>query len=284
MIITKIIGGLGNQLFQYAAGKALAVYHKTTLKLDLSGFDEYRLRNFDLTAFNTEYELAKKNEILQHSQSSFFKKIRNRIASPSQTHYYRERHFHYDKNFLLHPYDAYMKGYWQSEKYFKNIEGIIRKEFSFKENFIKNVIGEGKEITKKQSIAVHIRRGDYANNGAIRMHGVLGKEYYEAAISIMKKSISNAEFYIFSDSMQWVNENISIPNAISVSGNLTRTHFEDLYLMSQCRHNIIANSSFSWWGAWLNNNPNKIVIAPKKWFNKGPKDTQDLIPKEWLKI
>ena len=284
MIISKIIGGLGNQLFQYAAGRSLALHHNTGLRLDTEDFDEYKLRNFDLNAFHTEFEPASSEEVKKRHHRNFLKKINDRIGPYSTRNYFREKFFHFHKDFFKYPDNTYLKGYWQSEKYFQPYKNIIQSELQIKNEFVQSIKPFSAELLKKQTVSLHIRRGDFTNAAANNMHGVLSLEYYKNALSLINSKISDYQLYIFSDDIAWVKENLRQENAVYVSGELTKTHFEDLYLMSQCRHNIIANSSFSWWGAWLNNNPDKMVIAPKNWFNKGPKDTYDLFPEGWIKI
>jgi hypothetical protein len=131
---------------------------------------------------------------------------------------------------------------------------------------------------------VHIRRGDYTNPEILRVHGILEPSYYQQAISKMLEKNPNAVFYFFSDDMEWVKKNLQVEKAVYVSNILSKTHFEDFWLMSQCKHHIIANSSFSWWAAWLNKNENKMVIAPNRWFNEKDADTKDLLLNKWIKI
>src|SRR5262249_30437902 len=135
------------------------------------------------------------------------------------------------------------------------------------------------------SVSVHIRRGDYYNSKeTLRVHGILPEEYYRKAVNfITQNSSPSPRFFIFSDDAESAGL-IGIPSATIVSGKITTTHFEDFYLMQQCRHSIIANSSFSWWAAWLNDNREKVVIGPQNWFNEGPKDTQDLLPERWIRL
>ncbi len=284
MIITKISGGLGNQLFQYAAGKSLALKKNTGLLLDVSSYNQERLRNFELSFFNTKCEFAN-DELVQHfTNRSFIGKIRDRVLPSSMKKVYRQPFFHFDKNFFNHPADVYLKGYWQSEKYFLPIAEIIRKEFTIKQEQIMNITALAAMLKKVESVSIHIRRGDYTNPAILEMHGILSSAHYQQAIDKILSQFPDAVFYIFSDDMSWVKENLKIQNKVYVSGELSKTAIEDFYLMSQCKHNIIANSSFSWWAAWLNNNKEKIVIAPERWFNTKPTDTQDLIPTGWLKI
>lgn len=284
MVIVNIIGGLGNQMFQYAAGKYISQKFNTTLKLDVNDFSGYDVWNFDLARLHTKFEMASSEEINQLKPETRFKKALQYLHPRQQRTYFREKYFHYAPSFQALGENVYLKGYFQSEKYFKPIENLIRQEFQIQPDLISNIQTLADGINRINSVAVHIRRGDYKNMAALKMHGMLETDYYREAISKMRKSNADVRFYFFSDDMAWVKENLREKNAVYVTGEITKTHFEDLYLMSQCRHNIIANSSFSWWGAWLNNNPDKIVIAPRNWFNEGPKDTYDLYPEGWIKI
>ena len=284
MIISHINGGLGNQMFQYAAGKTLAHLNNTFLKLDVSAFDEYKLRRFDLLNFETEFSFATKQEIDLLLPGHNFEKAFQYLSPLNKRSYYRERSFSFDGKVLKLGQNVYLKGYFQSEKYFLPAKDIIRKDFTFKNTIIKHLQEFSAELKNVNSVSVHVRRGDFFKDPRIAdYHGTLDKEYYNSAIDLVRSKIANPSFYFFSDDMNWVRENFSLPGANYISDNITKDHFEDLYLMSRCRHNVIANSSFSWWGAWLNDNANKIVIAPQKWFNNGPKDTQDVLPKEWYK-
>jgi hypothetical protein len=285
MIITKVIGGLGNQMFQYAAGRCLADLNKTELKLDVTGFTDYKFRNFDLLKFNIRATIASDEEIRRLLPSHNFQKAFQYLKPKRNRNYYREKYFHFDENFQRLGSNVYVKGYFQSEKCFLPAKDNIKQDFLFKQDVLKGMQDFTANLNGEKSVSVHIRRGDISeDSGSFIYHGVLSADYYYQAIQLIQSKLPNPHFYFFSDDIQWVKDNLQVPGAVYVSGEITKNHIEDLYLMSQCRHNIIANSSFSWWGAWLNDNPDKIVIAPKKWFNKGPKDTQDLIPEGWIKI
>lgn len=284
MIISRIIGGLGNQLFQYAAGKALALQHHTELLLDVTAFDDYKLRNFDLAAFHTDLNFASKEQVSSFINRSIAGKIRDNILPMALRKVYKEKQFHFHPRFFRAPANIYLQGYWQSEKYFLLVEETIRKEFTVKEEYRRNVSALAAKLSSTPSVSVHIRRGDYKNPATVEIHGMLEAGYYNKAIQLISQKTPGACFYFFSDDMNWVKENLPVENAVYVSGVMSQTHIEDFYLMSQCKHNIIANSSFSWWAAWLNNTPGKIVVAPENWFNKGPRDTYDLYPKDWLSI
>ena len=285
MIISQIIGGLGNQMFQYAAGKTLAHLNNTILKLDVSAFEEYKLRYFGLANFHANVEFATKQEISDLLPAHNFEKAFQYLSPLKKRSYFREKEFHFDEKVLRLGQNVYLKGYFQSEKYFLPAKEIIRKDFTFKKDVFKKIEEFSSTLKASNAVSIHIRRGDLSNDSMTAgYHGLLGTEYYNIAIDLLKSKVPDPTFYFFSDDINWVKENLQIPNAIYVSNNLTNAPVEDLYLMSQCKHNIIANSSFSWWGAWLNNNQAKIVTAPKHWFNKGPKDTYDLYPDDWTII
>jgi hypothetical protein len=282
MVISRISGGLGNQLFQYAAGKSLALRQNTQLLLDTSYFKGEGLRNFELDSFNISLKIADRELVENFITRSFAGRIRDRILPMKFRKVYKEPFYHFDKNFFNAASDVYLKGYWQSEKYFNPVKEAIKTDLTIKPEIIEKIKQVGAGLGIATSVAVHIRRADYTIDVQKDYHGTLEKDYYHGAIQLISDKIKDARFYFFSDSINWVKENLGMPGAVYVSGEVTKNHLEDLYLMSQCNHNIIANSSFSWWGAWLNNNPGKIVIAPKNWFNKGPKDTYDLYPDNWI--
>jgi len=285
MIITKLSGGLGNQMFQYAVGRTLAYLNKTFVKIDTSSFQEDKLRNFDLLCFNADISVATQQEIANLLPSHNFEKLFQYLSPRQKRTYYREKKFSFDRSVLDLGANVYLNGYFQSEKYFLPAQKIIRNDFTFRKEMIKNVEPFSASLKPVTAVSVHIRRGDMSKNPSTAdYHGTVSLEYYNAALELMRTRLSSPVFYIFSDDISWAKENLKAGNAVYVSGSIAKTHIEDLYLMSKCRHNIIANSSFSWWGAWLNDNPDKIVVAPKNWFNKGPKDTQDLVPASWIKI
>jgi len=290
MILVELNGGIGNQMFQYAAAKSLALHHKTTLKLDISpGTDksmpqELKPRQFDLHYFDLPDPVVTAADLESFISKSALGKITEKTKPNHKRRIYREPFFHFDKNFYNTEPDVYLKGLWQSEKYFLPFKNKIRSIFEFKNQTVGSFHNLTNQLKNQNSVSLHIRRGDYLAKVSLEVLGLIPLEHYQNAIELINSKIPSPSFYFFSDDIQWAKENFQIPNATFVSGDISKDHIEDLYLMSQCRYNIIANSSFSWWGAWLNDNPQKIVIAPKKWFNKGPKDTQDLLPEEWINI
>jgi hypothetical protein len=174
-------------------------------------------------------------------------------------------------------------GYWQTENYLIDIKDTILNDFQLKlplRNELKEI---ALKISDSNSVSIHIRRGDYAQDKKTNAHhGTCSLEYYQEAIKLITEKIQNPIFYIFSDDIEWVKENLKINYPkYHVEGN---KGFEDMELMKNCKHNIIANSSFSWWAAWLNTNKEKIIIAPKNWLNNPKFDTSDVVPNSWIKI
>ena len=283
MIISHIIGGMGNQFFQYAAGRALSIRHSTPLKLDIHDFAEYELRRFELGNFPTQFSLATEEDTRLLKPATNLAKALQYLRSKKNRTYHRERHFHYDPGFKKIGAETYLKGNFQSQKYFQDIRPVLLQELAVPENKIGKVSDLGKQIKNENSVSVHIRRTDYTKPVFLEYHGLCTAAYYREAIDHLRKADPDCRFYFFSDDIDWAQNEIPVENATYVSGNIANTHYEDFYLMQCCRHNIIANSSFSWWAAWLNSFPGKTVIAPRKWFGpSGPADTQDIIPETWI--
>lgn len=285
MIIANLEGGLGNQLFQYAAGCSLAEMHQVDFKINTLPFETYKLHKFSLHHFDISATIA------SHEEIRYYRNIPRRIVDIVTLPYYRrrlfyERFFHFDENFAKAPKDTLLVGYWQSEKYFKKITDALRKEFSFKSGPDGTNAAIADQIRNSDSISVHIRRGDYVTDPkASRMHGSANMKYYEDCVNRMITLVKIPVFFIFSDDPEWVKVNFRLKHpSVYIDHNDADANFEDLRLMSLCKHNIIANSSFSWWGAWLNANSDKNVLCPQKWFNNSIRNTMDLIPAEWQKI
>jgi len=283
MIITKLNGGLGNQIFQYSLGRRLATKHQTTLKLDILNFEKDPLRSYCLENFNIQENFADKNEINKLEKRGWQKIINNLLPYPRRS-YIQEKKIFFDENILRTKDNVCLDGYWQSEKYFKDIENIIRAEITLKKELSDEARQIEKNILSTNSISLHIRHGDYLNQKMSKIFEICGHDYYSKAIDKITETEKNPTFFIFSDDITWVKNNLSLPRPHTlINRDKKFNDCEELILMNRCKNNIIANSSFSWWGAWLNNNPDKIVIAPKKWF-KDARDIEDLIPSSWIKI
>lgn len=289
-IYASLIGGLGNQMFQYAAARSLAVAAGQPLYLDISDFEDYPLHNgFELSrVFGGTFELADERQIermlgwrgycpvrkmLKRSQMSLFRS--NRFVV--------EPHFHYWPDIFKLPADCYLVGYWQSERYFKSIADKIRQDFTFKADLSEVNEDLAGQISQCNSISLHIRRGDYANNAKTnKKHGNIPLSYYQKSISLIAEKVATPNYFVFSDDIVWAKENLKTPFPCQFIGhNQCIDSYIDMQLMSLCKHHIIANSSFSWWGAWLNPSKDKTVIAPKKWF-ANDNDVSDLFPQHWM--
>jgi hypothetical protein len=286
MIVVQLKGGLGNQLFQYAAGLSLAQKLRTNLKVDISHYQTNFERNIELQLFNLQYEVATEADLKLFKQN-FLEKILQRILPIKNRQTYREQSFLYDKLFFELSENVYLKGYWQSEKYFLPIIEKIFSQFILKQSFSAEVEQLKLRLINSESVAVHIRKGDYTNKQLALIHGTLNMDYYSSAMSAIEKLGANSNFYIFSDDVAFAKSIFGErENCTVVSGLVTKTALEDFYLMQYCSHNIIANSSFSWWAAYLNKNNAKKVFAPKQWFaNKNLNEqTKDLIPESWTRV
>jgi hypothetical protein len=298
MIIMKIIGGLGNQMFQYALGRSIALKNNVELKVDISGFDSYKLHSYSLDKFNIVENIATEKEVKKFTQwkievrddiKKYYKIFDNTfdyIIPYYKRKYVKERNYTFDYNILKIKDNAYLDGYWGSEKYFLEIESIIRKDFTLKQESDLSNLKIADKILDTNSISVHFRRGDYvADQKTNEIHGTCSLDYYYKAIEDICKYVLDPHFFIFSNDPLWVKENFSIPypmNLITVNG--PEKNYEDLHLMSLCKHHIIANSTFSWWGAWLGKNKDKRVYTPKRWYNVDYINQQDTFPESWYKI
>ena len=277
MIIVRVTGGLGNQMFQYAMYKSLEKKGKL-VKLDSKSFYEtkkehngYELeRIFDIKPNKpTKEDLEKFDE---NNISTLFKIKRKLFGDKKFVYDTKEYVFNKDVYKLK---NSYLNGYWQSIKYFEGIENDIKKDFRFKNQLDNKNLEILNEIENSNSISIHIRRGDYMSPENYNMYGCIATPtYYKKAIKVIEEKVENPTFFVFSNDMDWVKKNIQINSRVFyIDINSGNGSYKDMQLMSNCKHNIIANSSFSWWGAWLNENKNKIVIAPKKWINREDVDS-----------
>jgi hypothetical protein len=292
MVVSHILGGIGNQMFQYAAGRALSLTNSQRLLLDLSDFSNYRLHHgFELSrVFNVIAESAGAStvhEMLGWRASRVVKKVlrRPQFIWLRGKKFVAEPHFNYWPGLFNLTDDCYLFGYWQSERYFKSFESIIRRDFTFREPLTGLNSKLASEIAHTQSISLHVRRGDYVSDSKTgNIMAVCPLAYYRKAISYIAERVERPVFYVFSDDMAWVRQNLSVTFPCTyVDHNRRAESYRDMQLMSLCHHHVIANSSFSWWGAWLNPGTEKIVIAPQKWF-ANQTDVRDLFPAGWVTL
>lgn len=289
MIVMNLKGGLGNQLFQYALGRHLASIHNTTLALDVSSFESDPLRNYRLDSFNISAS------VLPTKKNSFAKRVVNKFLSeknPIHRFFHqelplvRENGFEFQANILQSPDNIFLDGYWQTEQYFKPIANVIRQDLTLAQPLPAELKASEEQIRSSNSIAVHVRRGDYASNPVTTAyHGLYPMDWYVKAAQEMEKELRDVHYFVFSDDYEWVKENLKLDAPCTfIKPSPDGKEAQDLYLMSCCKHNITANSSYSWWAAWLNANPNKKVIAPAVWFMGANSNTKDLIPANWLRM
>lgn len=276
MKIVKILGGLGNQMFQYAFLLALRESSGDEVLMDTSVFDTYKLHNgFELErVFNISARKATKEELkrlTRYTTSYFLSRIYNKLLPPLKTEF-REKYFYqYYPEALICSKDKYYEGYWQNHQYFQEVKSRIFKDFDFRNPMDERNASLCREIKENPiSVSLHIRRGDYLNNKLYR--NLCGLDYYKAAIDyVLRKYGNNVNFYLFSNDIGWCKENIlpiiSSNRIVIVDWNKGADSYKDMMLMSSCNINIIANSSFSWWAAYLNRNENKEICSPKKWVN-----------------
>ncbi len=293
MIITKLAGGLGNQMFQYAIGRVLSLQKNTELKIDLSFLldrttprdKDFVFIEYDLGIFNIEEKFASPDEVkslkklfLNSKADTLIKKI-----TGTEKTYFKEPHFHFTPTAFKLGSNIYLDGYWQSSKYFQNYEDVIRKDFTLKKSLSSKSLQLNNLIKTTNSVCVNVRRGDFVTNP---IHGTIGIEYYNKAEKIINKNQSGLHFFVFSDDIDWCKKNLKFSETTTyVSHEYAGEKFSEyLELMRSCNHYIIPNSSFGWWAAWLNINPQKIVIAPAKWFGKGSYNAKDILPDTWIKI
>jgi hypothetical protein len=291
MIVVQLLGGLGNQMFQYALGRSLAIKRSTSLKLDVAWFDNIENKNtnrqYELDNYLVSAKIVDAREIeIGKEQEQKHKLPLQRFFTGNQLSVYAEPDASFHKNILELPDNTYLVGYWQNENYFKDIRSMILKEFKPKKlsNYSQKTT---EQIRKQPSVSLHVRRGDYANNPlTLKFHGLTPVAYYTKALDYIYKNHANLQIFVFSDDIKWCKDNLPLTKeAIFVNGNKPERSCEDMFLMSLCDHNVIANSSFSWWGAWLNESPDKIVVAPKTWFQeKKANQKADIVPRDWVKL
>lgn len=287
MIVVKIIGGLGNQMFQYAFYKSLLAKGIET-KVDINGYKNYKLHNgYELEKiFNVNPLKANIDECLKYGmpKNNLISRVLRKLKVKNSESYYEQEaieslqyapeKYNFNKN-------MYMNGYWASYKWFQDIDNEIRRDFTFKyelddkNKFIAN------DIRESNSVSLHIRRGDYLKYDIYQ--GICTKDYYEKAINYIIERVENTKFFIFSNDIEWCKKNLKLDNIYYIDNNTGLNSYKDMQLMSLCKYNIVANSSFSFWGGHLNSNPKKIVIRPHKFLNLDY-EKEDIFPASWVKI
>jgi hypothetical protein len=287
MVIVKLKGGLGNQMFEYSAGLALALKERSDLKLDLSNYPKEAQRKFGLDVFNISGKLASPEEITsiigKNEARPFTEKIFGKILNKI-TGVLRENHSPLDKRFFKAKSPIYIEGYWQSERYFKDFEIEIKKEFTLKKPLSKKALDWLEIIETSSSISVHVRRYDFVINKSVNSeYGTYDSSYYNTAIKLIQEKEGVSSVFIFSDDIPWCKKNIHQGANVHFVSDSGLPDTEEMILMSKCKNHVISNSTFGWWGAYLGNS-SSIVIAPKHWFKNPTRSERYIVPDRWIRI
>lgn len=287
MKIVRFLGGLGNQMFQYAFYKALEQQFGS-VKADVREFKTYALHNgFELeSVFGIKLKHASPFEIklLDHRNRQWkYRKLR-RLLFVKGKYYEEETLFSYNSSLFDNPASKIYWGYWQHHKYFEDVADQLLEDFSFSEPVgLKNKTLLKEIDAHEESVAIHVRRGDYLKDPYLG--GLVDVEYFEKGIAVISKKLENPKLYVFSDDIAWCKQYLNLQEAVFIDWNKGNDSYRDMQLMSHCKHAIISNSSFSWWAAWLNRNPAKIIIVPKFWYrSSNVLDTSQMHPEEWMKM
>ncbi len=297
MIIIKLMGGLGNQMFQYAFGRSLALKTRSPLKLDRTFLldrgqrENFTFRDYDLNIFNIDENFATPEELKPFQITGTA--IRQ-LGIISQLHVQKK---YYIKEQLINFYDDlsrlkgdfYLEGYWQNEKYFKDIEDILKKDFTFKNPADKQIDEIAKSVISTNAVSISIRMGDYLKEKkSDQIYYICDADYYQRAMDKISNLVVQPRFFVFSDDAEWCHKHLPKQYPIQIIGReYAGVKFENyLRLMTLCKYHIIANSTFPWWGAWLNPSKERIIIAPRHWYNpaKLSLNRNSIIPKQWIKI
>jgi hypothetical protein len=303
-VVTCLFGGLGNQMFQYAAGRSLAMRTGARLVLDATGFTlpqarrAYALEGYALAAEirGDGYRYPPTQSAVRFPAPKLYRWIdraarlvraRNipigRAAGENAFSVFTERSFDFDPRFQNCGPQTYLVGYWQSERYFADIAHLIRRELTYRlEPDAPNAAWSAR-IRAANAICVHVRRADYLLPAHFRHHGLCSPDYYRRAMRLMRERVGHAQFFVFSDDWQWCREHLADADTVVVDANRPEAGQDELRLMAACRHHVIANSSLSWWAAWLAASAGQVVVAPVPWFTHRP-ETPDLFPAGWLTL
>ena len=280
-VIVTLSGGLGNQMFQLAAGRALALREKANLSADITPLLRYGQRTYGLGDFQlgTHVRLQAGATLRRFSR---LRRLARQIFLGEQL--FKEASFAYDARILQARAPVRIDGYFQTERYFAEAAAEIRADFMPRAEKRAGINELAARLLPGQpTVSLHVRRGDYTDPAVMKVHGLIGTDYYERALQLIAEKSGSRVVCVFTDDPAWVRENLRLPPDARFVSEHTKSAMEDLMLMSRCSHHITANSSFSWWGAWLNPSQEKVVVTPREWFRPDSRlDTRDLRPAGWL--
>ncbi len=301
MIIVSLSGGHSNQLFQYAVARNLAIKSKTELGIDLDRlskrYDTEVAREYEIGVYNLKAAVINHADVHIESQNVIKRSIQHLLYRDKVYQYRTDVASFTDKSIKEHvpgQYSAdilkparaiYLEGEFQNEKYFKDIRPQLLEDLQYKTKPNKQNSELLKDImSRDNTVSIHVRRGDYVDHpNASKFHVTTKLDYYGRAITLMARKLGKPYFYVFSDDPIWCKKNLYSKFPMHFV-DINKNGSDDMRLMRSCQHNIMANSSFSWWGAWLNENPKKIIIAPKKWFGDSVLGADSIIPKDWIRL
>jgi hypothetical protein len=315
MVVVQIMQGLGNQMFQYASAKGLATQIQQPLKVNLDVYKRAkRLRSYELGSyFAVVPDVVTEQEMQDFYLINPFRRIWNRLfpkqkiralpyeevwgirlmyrlfnlfSPPHKRRFYEERHFHFDNRFFKAPTHVFIKGYWQSYKYFDHIKDHIKRDYTVRRELVQHLDELVAQMAACESIALHVRTSDKLSEKNLRLYGRLTAGYYQRGVeTIQAKKDGNIKLYVFTDDVNHVHTYLPQGfETVIVSGTYAKSAIEDLYLMTRCKNIVMANSSFSWWASYLNMYSDSMVVVPKKWFNKAPYNYKDVYCPGWIRI
>jgi hypothetical protein len=287
LITVRLIGGLGNQMFQYALGRRLALERGVDLAVDLGWFGRQAPgdtpRGYELACWRADARVAKVEVQLREPSSRPGLLLARVEQHFSRQKIVRQRGAGYDHDVLQAPDGALLIGYWQSERYFASASSAIRADFTPVVPLSAAAAALSEEMAGDDTVSLHVRRGDYVTNAAAnRYHGTVGVEYYRAALECI--GLERPRIFVFSDDAEWCRTQLRLGAPMKVIGSNDRSPHEDMLLMAACRHHVIANSSYSWWGAWLDPRPDGVVVAPRTWVRDGDEGHDDVYVDGWLRV
>lgn len=292
MILIRLKGGLGNQMFQYAFARGMSKRLNTEFKMDCSLLldraraEQVVYRDYDLDIFKLKTHFIVHSWILRVIYKFPFTatgRIVRKLVSLKKS-YQKEKHFHFDKDLIENPKNsALYDGWWQSRRYWENVENELRKELDFVHPILESSLPLLESIKSTNSVCLNVRRTDFVNNPTLNATNL---QYFQKAVDKIASLVKNPHFFIFSDDLEWCKNHLvfEYPSEIISHNEKGKKFGNYLRLMSSCKHFIIPNSSFAWWAVWLSNKSSQHVIAPENWFNDGDFDTSDLIPSNWIRI
>lgn len=290
MIVTRLDGGLGNQMFQYAFGLQIAKRYGTELYLDLSSYQSRPKHGFALDCWMTQHRAvddAVRQRLPRQYRSSVREHALRRFLdrfNPLLLRRVKEKPFGFHADKLNAPDNSFLVGYWQSERYFPDVREELRAQFQPKQALSSQTQCTIEAMSSEPSIAIHIRRGDYvqSRSAAAIYRSLPLASYYEPCVNAWLRKHPTGKAYVFSNDLDWCRQQLQLPCPVHFIGHVSASHaYEDMVMMSKAQALVIANSTFSWWSAWLNTRLDREIYAPRRWFHPGTLDGRNVNCADW---